>query len=168
MTTSTSRTLEDVIRDSGEMWMLDQFPSREQGLNHIRTTIEAVRQAAHARGLSAQKMPSEEGLVREYGRNPAHVRAFFQALSGTCTPQMLLMVWRILQGVSIKAVNLSYGYQGSFSASIVLQAIDGTNDPPYESTDIFDFALFRHLGILKIDGKPVLEGFYALQLGNRR
>jgi hypothetical protein len=35
----------------------------------------------------------------------------------------------------------------------------------YESTNIRDAALLRHLGIMTINGAPVFDGFYALRSG---
>ena len=77
---------------------------------------------------------------------------------------MLLMAWRIIQGMEIRDVQLSYQRQQSFSFRVVLESPDGEQDPPYDSTNIQDFALFRHVGILEIDRRPVFDGFYPLRV----
>jgi len=107
---------------------------------------------------------SEASIVREYGRNPQRIKGFFQALGGRRTLEKILMVWRIIQGMEIRDVQLSYHRRQSFSVRVVLESPYGEQDPPYESTNIQDFALFRHIGILEIDHRPVFDGFYPLRV----
>lgn len=164
MTTSASRTLEDVIREAGEGWLLDRLPPPGGALQTLREKLNAIQQEARSRLHDSTLAPSEDVLVREYQTNPSQVRAFLQSLGGSRTPVMLLMAWRVVQGLSITKVEMDYQEGVSFFMKVVLRSDDGTEDPPYESRDISDFALFRHLGILKIDDNPVLNGFYALRL----
>lgn len=77
---------------------------------------------------------------------------------------MLLMVWRIIQGMEIKDVELSYSRQHSFQLSVTLESPYGETDPPYSSTNIQDFSLFRHVGTMEVRGRPVFDGFYPLKL----
>jgi hypothetical protein len=77
---------------------------------------------------------------------------------------MLLMVWRIIQGMQIKDIQILYHRQQSFKLRVTLESHDGDDDEIYESEKIQDFALLRHVGILEISGKPVLDGFYPLKV----
>ena len=77
---------------------------------------------------------------------------------------MLLMAWRIIQGMEVKAVQMEYSRQKSFEVRVILESPYGEQDAPYTSTRIHDFALFRHIGVLEISGNPVFDGFYALNL----
>src|SRR5437868_307452 len=105
---STPLTLEDVIRESGEGWLIDWFAPPERAIDHIRQTLEDVSNRARQRlGGNAPEI-SEAALVREFRRNPQRVRGFFQALGGTHAPEMLLMVWRIIQGMELKEVRIEY------------------------------------------------------------
>ena len=61
---------------------------------------------------------------------------------------MLLMAWRIIQGMEIKDLRLTYRRQQAFEASVILESPYGEEDAPYTSSKIQDFALLRHLGIL--------------------
>jgi hypothetical protein len=92
------------------------------------------------------------------------VKGFFQALGGARSPDMLLMAWRIIQGMEIKDVRITYLRQEAFEASVVLESPYGEEDPHYKSSNIQDFGLFRHIGILEISGRPVFDGFYPLRL----
>ena len=77
---------------------------------------------------------------------------------------MLLMVWRIIQGMEIKDIQLSYQRQQTFQVRVVLQSPYGEEDEPYHSSNIHDFALLRQIGIHEVSGRPVFDGFYALKL----
>ena len=48
------------------------------------------------------------------------VRAFLQALGVSKNPDMLLMVWRILQGLSIREVVMKYREQEAFNLTVTL------------------------------------------------
>ena len=107
---------------------------------------------------------SEDAIVAEFARNPQKVRGFFQALGGTRTPDMLLMAWRIIQGMEIKEIQLSYQRQQAFEVRVVLQSPYGGEDAPYISSNIHDFALLRQIGVHEVSGRPVFDGFYALKV----
>ena len=93
------------------------------------------------------------------------VEAFLQALGTTRSPQMLVMVSRILAGASIQQVTMSYAAQQNFQLQVILATPYGETDSPYESTNINDAGLLRHFGIMTMNGQPLFDGFYALHLG---
>ncbi len=167
MSTVQPSTLETAIRRSGEDWLIDWLGPKDEAIDHLRGTLDAVNRLAHERlGASAPNL-SEDAILAEYNRHPQQVRGFFQALGATRTPDMLLMAWRVIQGAAIKSVDLSYRRQKSFEVRVVLESPYGGNDETYASTHVQDFALFRHIGVLEIDGRPVFDGFYALKLGGK-
>lgn len=157
-------TLEEAIRHAGEGWLIDSFAPPEAAMPHILQTLDAVQQEAQRRLGGDAPHFSEAALVQEYHRNPLRVRAFLQALGGTRTPGMLLMVWRIIQGMEVKEIQMGYERQQSFEVRVILESPYGEQDEPYVSGNIHDFALFRHIGIMEIGGAPVFDGFYALKV----
>lgn len=165
MSTAAPSTLEDVIRQSGEGWLIDWYAPREKAMSHIRKTLDAVSQVARQRlGGNAPDL-SEAALVQEFNRRPNQVRAFFQAMGGTRNPEMLLMAWRIIQGMEVQEITISYTRDQSFEMRVILNSpYDDGHDQPYQSHNIHDFALFRHVGFLEVSGRPVFSGFYALRL----
>ena len=164
MNVSPPLTLEGVIRESGEGWLIDWFEPPESAIDHIRQTLVAVNSRAKERlGDNAPDL-SEAAIVEEFRKNPQKVRAIFQVLCGTRTPDMLLMAWRINQGLEIKTVQLGYRKQEEFDLQVVLESPYGDKDETYSSSCIQDFALFRHIGILEVSGRPLFDGFYALRL----
>ena len=164
MSTAQISALEEAIRQSGGGWIIDWFTPKEEALSHLRKTLVQVHQRARERlGGNAPDL-TEDAIVAEYQRNPQKVRGFFQALGGTRTPDMLLMVWRIIQGMEIKDIQLSYHRQREFEVRVVLQSPYGEEDAPYVSSNIHDFALLRQIGVHEISGRPVFDGFYALKV----
>ena len=93
--------------------------------------------------------------MAEYERNPQKVRGFFQALGGTRTPEMLLMVWRIIQGMEIKDIQLSYQRQQAFEVRVVLQSPYGEEDAPYARRTFTTLPCCAD-GIHEISGRPSL------------
>jgi hypothetical protein len=166
MSTSTvsPATLEEAIRQSGEGWLLDSFPPREKEMERIRRTLDAVNNLAKKRLGGGSPDISETALIEEYRRNPQRVRGFFQVLGGTRTTEMLLMVWRIMQGMEISDIQIGYRRQQEFKMTVVLESPYGVEDDPYTSENVNDFTLLRHIGVLEVSGRPVFDGFYALRV----
>ncbi|HEX4000668.1 MAG TPA: hypothetical protein VHX65_19120 [Pirellulales bacterium] len=164
MNAPTALTLEDAIRRSGEGWIIDSFAPKGSGYNYVLGTLQRVSELATSRlGTSAPDL-SPQAVVDEFERNPSRVRGFFQILGGSRTPKMLLMVWRVMQGMEIDEVELNYRRQKQFHVRIVLVSPHGEEDVPYESSDINDFAIFWHIGTLQINNRPVFDGFYPLRV----
>ncbi|HRX87126.1 MAG TPA: hypothetical protein P5572_19035 [Phycisphaerae bacterium] len=157
---------EEIIRNAGESWLIDSFASRDQALSHLRKRLTEVQACAASRGGSAPASRIDEHvLIATYTTNRERVRAFLQALGTVSTPEMLLMVWRIQEGWAIASASMEYVQEQNFQLCVQLAWPDRNLGPEdYKSNDIDDAALLRHLGILKIDDKPVLDGFYALSL----
>lgn len=156
-------TLEEAIRESGLSWVIDWFAPRSEAVEHLKTTLESVNQLGRNRLGDRAPNLSESAILRQYSQNPLQVRGFFQALGGTRTPAMLLMVWRVIQGMEIKELEIAYHRQQDFTLRVILESPYGEEDEVYESMSIQDFALLRHVGILEISGTPVFDGFYALK-----
>lgn len=164
MSTASSSKLEQIIRESGEDWLIDWFQPPEQALDHIRSLLAAVTEVAEERLGADAPQVTETSLAEEYQQNPHRVRAFLQALGGQRSPQMLLMVWRILQGMEVKQLDVQFRRQQEFRLQVVLESPDGDEDAPYVSDSILDFALLRQLGMQEAGGAPAFDGFYPLRV----
>jgi hypothetical protein len=156
--------LERIIRDAGEGWILEWTPPRSGAINYIQQLIQSTEERGKERfGQNAPEI-SENTIVAEYNANPEKIRAFLQALGSTQSADILLMVWRILEGMEIEDIKMEYSAQKSFNLQIRLVSPDSGSREEYRSEDIDDAAMLRHLGILKMGGKPVFDGFYPLRL----
>jgi hypothetical protein len=76
------------------------------------------------------------------------------------------MVWRILQGMNIAELRLDYASEDTFRMTVRLRSpYEDGDDETYESEDIDDAVILRHLGVMKMDDKPIFDGFYPLNVG---
>jgi hypothetical protein len=164
MTLPVTKSLEEAIRHSGEAWLIDLFSPRDQAVDYLRQRLVDVTRRAQERLKGNAPDLSEAALLELYNRYPSKIKGFFQVLGGTRTPDMLLMAWRIIQGMEIKDIQMDYRRQDHFLIRVILESPYGDEDEHYESTVIEDFALIRHVGIMEISGKPVFDGFYPLKV----
>lgn len=160
MSTPEPATLEEVIRDAGESRLLDDYEPRSKAMTRVLCLLSETRERAAARGLGGSVRLDELAIVREYSRNALHVKAFLQALRITATPEMLMMIWRILQGMEIQSVHIAHERLTSFIMRVVLRSPYGGDDETYETSVAGDLRLLRHVGAYEINGKPVFDGFY--------
>jgi hypothetical protein len=157
---------EEMIRTSGQGWLIDWYAPKEQALPNLRKVLAAANERGTARlGENAPEL-TPAALVTEYRRNPHKVNAFLQVIGAVETPDILVMVWRILQGMNVTELAISYLSKQDFQMRVRLTRADESGqDEIYESRDIDDAVVLRHLGVMKIDDKPVFDGFYPMNLG---
>ena len=106
--------------------------------------------------------PDPFGLLE---KNPLKGSAFFQCLAGArLSLEIRLAIWRILLGAEIGSLSLEYRRADIFDLRITLELPYDGKPEDYHGSQLGDFQMLRHLGTLTIDGKPVFEGFYALNL----
>jgi len=166
-------SFEKICRENGLGFLID-FVGPGIGFQQFELQMSQIARDYQKKFAGADAAPSlpkqldKWFALDEYAANPHKTRAFFQAYASYCSPEMLIMVWRVLLGASIKSVELNYNDGGqitSFSLSISIVAPQCQNLESYSSTKIADASVLRHLGIMEIDNKPIFDGFYALNLG---
>jgi hypothetical protein len=166
MNSTSTGVLEELLRENDLKWVIDWFVPPGRAIPAlIRLLDEATAESRKRFGDAAPEF-TEDVLLKESRQNPHKVRAFLQALAATRQPHMLVMVWRILQGMRIQEIDMTYRERDSFRLRCVLNSSYPYEDKPdvYESSDIVDAILLRHLGMMEMDKGPVFEGFYPLRL----
>jgi hypothetical protein len=154
---------EQVIRASGQGWLIDWYAPKDQALPHLRKILADANARGQVRLGGNAPMLTPETLIAEYRRNPHKVNAFLQVIGSVATPDILVMVWRILLGMNIAELTLNYLSEQSFNMTVRLSS-QGGGDEIYESHDIDDAVILRHLSVMKMDNKPIFDGFYPLNL----
>jgi hypothetical protein len=164
MTSESPAVLERLLRGNGLGWMIEMLDPRDQAIPHLVDQLNRVAEEYRSLiGVNVAFTP--EALEAEAQRNPHKVRAFLQAMGITHSANMLVMVWRILQGLSIRELTMNYREQQSFSLKVMLArpAAEQDDFEEYRSSDINDAALVRHFGITTVDGRPLFDGFFPLR-----
>lgn len=163
--TRAMEPFEEIIRDAGQGWLIDWYAPKEQALPALRQILETTNTRARERlGVNGPRLTPED-LVAEYHRNPQRVGAFLQVLGSVRTPDILVMVWRIIQGMNVAELRVNYRAHNGFEMTVRLSSPYGEGDEVYESKDIDDSVILRHLGVMKMDGMPIFDGFYPLHVG---
>lgn len=166
MSSTASDPFEKLIRGAGEGWLIDWYAPPQDALPYLREKLRLADEAARQRlGDSAPRL-TPEALESVFAENPHKVRAFLQVIGSVASPHMLVMVWRILQGYRIASIRLECDNPGPFYLYVRLSSPrdDGTPED-YESNDIGDAVVLRHLGTVKMGSQGVFDGFYAFKLG---
>jgi hypothetical protein len=164
MTPESPAILERLLRDNDLGWMIDMYAPRERAVPFLLEQLARLTAEFRSRfGYEVSFAP--ETLRAEVERNPHKIRAFLQALGVSGNPDMLLMVWRILQGLSIREVAMTYREQEAFSFSVTLARPGEEHDEleRYHTDDINDAALLRHFGITTVGRRPLFDGFFPLR-----
>lgn len=156
--------LERMLRECELGWMIDWYEPPDQSLPHLRQSLADATQEATGRFGAGVLSLTEDDLATEYQANPHKVRAFLQALGTTRSPVMLVMAWRILQGIDVALVDLQYEMRARFNLRVTLRNSYDGRDEMYESNNINDAAMLRHFGITTIDNAPLFDGFFPLRL----
>ncbi len=164
MSQQSSAVLEQLLRDNDLGWTIDLPRSKDPALDSL---LDRLDKATHEyrRRIRVEVSFAPEALAAEAKNNPHKIRAFLQSLLTTRSPEMLVMVWRILQGLSIREVAMNYREQETFSLVVVLALPEAQPDAreSYRSEDINDAGLVRHFGITTVNGKPLFDCFLPLR-----
>ncbi len=161
MTPESPVVLERLLRDNELGWIIDMYAPRERAVTVLLEQLERLAAEFRTRFRYNESF-APETLKAEAERNPHKIRAFLQALGVSRDPEMLLMVWRILQGLTIREVVMNYREQETFSLSVTLARPGDEHDEleKYRTSDINDAALIRHFGITTVDRRPLFDGFF--------
>jgi hypothetical protein len=164
MTPHSPAILEKLLRSNDLGWMIDMYSPRDQAIPFLLDQLLNLTNEFRNR-FHHEVSFSPEVLEIEAQENPHKIRAFLQALGSSRNSEMLLMVWRILQGRSIREVTLNYRELETFRLSVTLGVAGAEAEETYNTENIGDAALLRNFGIATVDGRPLFDGFYAYRKG---
>lgn len=127
--------------------------------------LDAVAQMYSQRFMSGSieiPSPGHNAAVAMMESNPHKLRAFLQALLEVSDPEMLVMVWRVLHGDDILAIEMTYRLSGQFELAVELRADGGDErSQRYTSRDFSSTNLLHHFGHVELNGEPRFAGFFA-------
>ena len=158
---SDAHELEAILREHDLGWAIDIFAPASEAAAHYLRALRELEKYVKDRGLGTTAF-SPRWLRHFVSASPHKAAAFLQALVSIRNIPMLCAAWRIVQGMEIESVEMRYARLSDFSLSVRLKSPSGETEE-YESNDINDVALIRHLGKSTMDGRPLFDGFYALR-----
>jgi hypothetical protein len=116
-----------------------------------------------ARGALPSSQISLDGVIAEFRSNPYRVQVLLQAMAFGCTPEMLTMIWMSELGCTIQKLTLDYERHAHAVLVVKLRLLDAST-LEFRSTEVWDLAVLRFVGLAKSDEAPQLSGFYPLSL----
>lgn len=126
---------------------------------HYAEKLKAV-----TRGAVPGPLVSLERLLAEYRSNPYRVEALLQAMAFGCTPEMLAMIWMSELGCAIQRLTLDYVRHDHVVLQVELRLLDAST-LEFHSTEVWDLAVLRLVGLAKSNEAPDMSGFYPMRTG---
>jgi hypothetical protein len=152
----------EVIHEAGLGHILGRRP--EVAFSRLEEFLQVYAQR-HA-GTPSGTLPvvTIDTLLEEHKRNSHRVAPLLQALAFNCTANMLAMMWMVLIGSTIEAIDYTYRREQTSRIEVELVLPDRLTRIRFESDEHWDLALLRLVGISKGDDQPLIETFYALHI----
>lgn len=149
----------EAFKKTGGAWILE-MSDRGAILDQVAKEIDEFIAAHKAR--FGNEGPSNPFVLLE--ANPSKAAAFFQTFTGaTISTEMRVMVWEVLLGADILAVEFDHDCRRGTRLRVTLNSSRRSpREQAYASDNLWDFQVFRHFGLLGVDGVPILDGYYAL------
>jgi hypothetical protein len=154
---------EQLIRSSGEGWILDDFHPRTEAPAFLANRLQEAENEARLRFGELAPPLNLQGLRKLNAEAPHKLRAFLQGMRFANEPALLIMVWRVLHGHKIMQLEISYQAAERFVLRIALGP-PITDEDTYISQDIRDTKLVSHIKKFSLNGAPVFDGFFPLQI----
>jgi hypothetical protein len=173
MNLDVTLSLEEIIRERQLEWLLESWSSlTEQAVDRLRATLsDAGLENVRRYGPTACHFTDAE-LADELQRAPHRVDALLQALSGPRSPQMIVLAWQIVQDAEVERLSIDFIQHQSFEMRVTLRPprdesgarLEPSERDSYVSQNVHDLRLIRHLGIMELNGRPRIDGFFALRI----
>lgn len=126
---------------------------------HYAKKVNAVN-----RGAIPVPVASLERVLAEYRSNPHRVDALLQAMAFGCTSEMLAMIWLSELGCAIEKLKVDYERHDHVVLNVELRLLDASK-LEFQSTEVWDLAVLRLVGLAKSNDKPDMSGFYPMRTG---
>jgi hypothetical protein len=134
-----------------------RFWSKDGG-QQLRKIAAGLKEFVREYRRRFKETPDIFGLMDEY---TLMAKAFFHRDTLMASCEMKIMVWRLLMGGEISAVDFRYRAGKRCSVRVqILSHLDSRRET-YQSTDALDFRALRHIGLGGEEGQGRLQGYYV-------
>ncbi len=158
----TSAGLAGLFRSAGWGWRYDAYGPAEQVEAYLARRLRLADEVAQARFPDGSVRLTPDTIAGLAERTPHKARAFLEQLFGEGEPEMLVMVWRVLNGADVGQVRFDMQQANRFRLEVVLRPDRTGTEESYVSEDVDDVYVIRHFGVSKLNGSlPLFVGFYA-------
>jgi hypothetical protein len=146
----------DAFEKTGAGWIL-QDAHKEQILTKVARDVDEFIAACQ------QKFNVTPEPFKLLNENPAKGTGFFQAFTGPPhSIDMRLLIWDLLMGAEIMSVEFSYKKDAEPTLTVETKTAYG-EEHQFHSNNLWDFRIFRHIGLLGVGNQVILDGYYGLR-----
>jgi hypothetical protein len=143
-----------LLEVSGIGWLLQE--DRDVRLRQIAAEITELSSE-----LSRRLAPAKIDLLGEMLKEPEALKPLVQMFASPTSCVMRAMVYCVLRGMEISAIDFSYRLKRTVTLTVSVQNDVTGQELTFESDLVWDAEILRHLGIMAMGKKPILHGFYA-------
>jgi hypothetical protein len=154
MRSEESTKLATLLDGCGVGWLLAE--DRDTRLTQIALEIAQV-----STELNQLLAPAKIDVLGEIMSDSVTLKPLVQMFASPTSNPIRAMVYCVLRGMNIVAIDFSYRLKQTVSLTVSLRDDVSGQELTFTSDLVWDTEILRHLGIMTMGKKPVLHGFYA-------
>jgi hypothetical protein len=139
-------------------WVFDEG-AEERSRQILREMVDVDRVFASEFGRPLDP-PIEQAIAADVTR----FKPLVQAFASPMTAPIRAMIYCVLDGAQVKAVQYEYVYRQVSRLRVSIE-FDSGEKATFESDELWDAEALRHFGLMKMGEKPVIDGYYAFRKG---
>lgn len=148
-----SDLLRIALRKASVDWVLDGGQAELEIFQEIRRLEEQVKA-----GLGRDR-----DLLRDFAEDDGSLAAVVQTFATAMSTEFRVMAYVLVTGGEVERIRLKYDRLANIEISVRVKDHLGKRHD-FSSTELWDMEAFRHFGLLKVGGRPVIDGYYATRL----
>lgn len=139
-----------IFRAAGAGWVLEGR-STDDVLNDIHDIEEEYR--------TRFGKPMEKPLLQRMQEQLEHFKPLVQALGAAMSAPIRTMIFCLLDRGEVRRIE--YHYEKKRQSALVVEIAYENQIAEFVSDQIWDAAVLRHFGLMRVSGLPYIDGYYA-------
>jgi hypothetical protein len=136
-------------------WVLDG-EDREARLGGILQEVDELA------GRLSRTNLGQGDLMEEMARDVSVLAPLVQSFSSPMSTEIRTAIYLLLRGAELSALTYEYDRLARSRLYMRIATMD-RRALEFESTELWDAEFLRHIGLMKMSGRPLVDGYYALR-----
>lgn len=154
MDEQTKNKILEIIEKGNINWILKQ---EEQDVLISKIFIEIKNLEFEIEQFISKKID----LCSEMSKEAISLKPLIQMFALPTSKKMKAMAYCVLRGMEIEKIEFSYVAKESIFLSLTIKDVVNEKSHKFESNIIWDLEILKHFGMVTLNKKPLLQGFYA-------
>ena len=156
MTDSRSQKLNELFNEADVGWVFSQEP--ESTAKRILQEMDEMHSVLNER----QFIPIKSSILEQISLSSQGYKPLIQSFASPMSAEIRAMVYCILNGGEIISLECRYKRKSSSYVKVELEMPSGES-LLFKSKEFWDFEALRHFGMMKVGGKPILDGYFSFK-----